>query len=150
MLSIPRKTRPCLRLIFALIFLQSIFFFLSSFQFHHKAENSKSSYLDPAAGSFTQTSRNTTSKHAKPRGVFVLKVKDAHHALKTLCILDLFFNQRAQYPIRIFSDKPVTRQTLIDLKRINENRYPGIRRHQRKLQGPTSGVDWAGAIRDCN
>jgi hypothetical protein len=40
----------------------------------------------------------------RPRGVFVFKVPSTEKLEKTLCTLHHFFNGKAQYPIRIFTD----------------------------------------------
>jgi hypothetical protein len=40
----------------------------------------------------------------KPKGVFVFKVSSTEKLEKTLCTLNVFFNENEHYPIRIFTD----------------------------------------------
>jgi len=55
----------------------------------------------------------------KPKGVFVIKLIHAHGALRTICILDKFFNNGPRYPIRIFADVQPANSTVERLKSIN-------------------------------
>lgn len=47
---------------------------------------------------------NNRSKTEKPKGVFVYKVSDVENVLPSLCMLTLYFNGHAKYPVRIFAD----------------------------------------------
>jgi len=49
----------------------------------------------------------------------VIKVIHAHGALRTICILDKFFNKGPRYPIRIFADIQPSDSTVQRLKNIN-------------------------------
>lgn len=53
----------------------------------------------------TDDKTRQTEPSSKPRGVFVLKVETTETLLKTLCTLNVFFNEKAQYPVRIFTDR---------------------------------------------
>lgn len=80
---------------------------------------------------------------SKPRGVFVLKVSNTEQLEKTLCTLNVFFNARAKYPIRIFTDYAVSNNTDIakytgntDVKIILNERWkdlpPSLTKRQQK------------------
>jgi hypothetical protein len=61
-----------------------------------------------------------TTNASKPLGVCVMKVGHAHEALRSLCILDKFFNHGPRYAIRIFADDPPTSNETLDyLQKIN-------------------------------
>ena len=66
------------------------------------------------------TSAHAMTTSGKPLGVFVMKVQHVHEALRSVCILDRFFNHERQYAIRIFADEVPTSETIVqELQRIN-------------------------------
>jgi len=69
-----------------------------------------------AAHADTGAATTTTKTKKKPRGVFILKVRKAQDACKTVCTLSHFFNKEAGYPIRIFADEPVSDQQMEQLR----------------------------------
>ena len=69
---------------------------------------------------YTVPSAAIIANSGKPLGVFVMKVQHVHEVLRSVCILDLFFNHERKYAIRIFADEVPTSETIVqELQRIN-------------------------------
>ena len=60
--------------------------------------------IEPPAGVGEQSFLPPETSSRRPKGVFVFKVSNTMKLEKTLCTLNVFFNEKERYPIRIFTD----------------------------------------------
>lgn len=101
------------RLVFLVIMLQSILVYIGFM------DKMKYGQADSSEGSYLPSLLSNFSGKEKQLGAFVFKVRHPVEALRSLCILDRFFNHGPKYPIRVFSDQPVSNTTIEQLNNIN-------------------------------